>query len=159
MLWYNFSDTVICFRLKPTETCFLAEYRDVMKPLAQALDILQAEKKAYMGHLLPTLTIQKLWARREVIHTCGPLVDTLLAGIARCFEATLCDAESCYPSPQVQEGLDWTSVFHQVWTTMPHINNNEVQVGAHRWKRKFSCCIMVETILEKVWQLPNNPDY
>ena len=49
--------------------------------------------------------------------------------------------------------------FHQVWATIPRVNNNEVQHGAHRWKRKFSRCIMVETILEDIWRLPNNPDY
>ena len=101
----------MCFRLKPTETRFLADYRDVMKPMAQALDILQAEKKAYMGYLLPTLTMlqEKLRARREVTQTCGPLVDALLAGIARRFEATMCDPESIAAAilhPKFRK--DWT---------------------------------------------------
>ena len=79
--------------------------------MAQALDILQAEKKAYMGYLLPTLTMlqEKLRARREVIQTCGPLVDALLAGIARRFEATMCDAESIAAAilhPKFRK--DWT---------------------------------------------------
>ena len=48
---------------------------------------------------------------------------------------------------------------HQVWAMIPRVSNNEVQHGAHRWKRKFSRWIMVETILEDIGRLPNNPDY
>ena len=39
----------------PAEIRFLWEYVDVVQPLAKALDILQAEKEAYMGYLVPTL--------------------------------------------------------------------------------------------------------
>ena len=82
-----------------------------MKPMAQALDILQAETKAFMGYLVPTLTILqgKLRARREVVQTCGPLIDALLAGIARRFDATMNSAESIAAAivhPKFRK--DWT---------------------------------------------------
>jgi len=42
-----------------TEVAFLEEYVRVMKPIANALNILQSETKMYMGYLLPTICILK----------------------------------------------------------------------------------------------------
>ena len=62
-----------------------------MKPLAKVLDILQCEKKAYMGYLLPSLQIltDRLEEKRATAVGCEPLIDALLAGIGRRFEAVL----------------------------------------------------------------------
>ena len=64
-----------------------------------------------MGYLVPTLTIfqEKLRARSEIVHTCGPLVDVLIAGVARWFQATMCDVENIVAatlSPKFRK--DWT---------------------------------------------------
>ena len=83
----------------------------MMRPMAQALDILPAEKKAFVGYLVPTITILqgKLRARHEVVQTCGPLIDAFLAGIARRFDVTMNSAESIAAAilhPKFRK--DWT---------------------------------------------------
>ena len=102
---------IICFRLKPAEIRFLREYVDVVQPFAKALDILQAEKKAYMGYLVPTLCMlqEKLRDKRDLANSCRPLVEALLAGISRRFAVILDDAEliaSAILHPKFKR--DWT---------------------------------------------------
>ena len=102
---------IICFRLKPAEIRFLREYVDVVQPFAKALDILQAEKKAYMGYLVPTLCMlqEKLRDKRDLANSCRPLVEALLAGISRRFSVILDDAEliaSAILHPKFKR--DWT---------------------------------------------------
>ena len=64
-----------------------------MKPVAQALDILQGEERTYFGVLLPTLTmcLKKLnyIKNNNEIHVCMPLVSAILNGIQRRFETLL----------------------------------------------------------------------
>ena len=102
----------ICYRLKTTELDFFAEYCDVMKPLAKALDLLQGEgKTSYMGYLLPTLILLqvKLRAKQHTVLTCAPLIDALLAGIARRFASVLQDpqlAAAAITHPKFRTG--WT---------------------------------------------------
>jgi hypothetical protein len=66
-----------------------------MQPLAQALDILQAENKAYMGYLLPVLYMlqDKLKQKRDAAEVCAPLIDALLAGICRRFSTIMEEPE------------------------------------------------------------------
>ena len=64
-----------------------------------------------MRYLVPALTIlqEKLRAKRAVIHTCGSLVDALVAGNARRFQATMYDVENIVAailSPKFRK--DWT---------------------------------------------------
>ena len=64
---------------------FLKDYAEVMKPVAQALNILQGEtnhSNAYMGYLAPTVTIlrDKLSKKLDIPAT-KPLVQVLLDGI------------------------------------------------------------------------------
>ncbi|KAJ7303362.1 hypothetical protein JRQ81_012307 [Phrynocephalus forsythii] len=42
-------------RVTPAESLVLAEYTEILGPLAQSLEILQGENGMYMGYLLPTL--------------------------------------------------------------------------------------------------------
>lgn len=67
-----------------------------MKHVAQALNILQSEKKAYLGYLLPTLSalLEKLQKRREKATACIPLIDALLAGIRKRFGSTFADKQA-----------------------------------------------------------------
>ena len=69
------------------EITFLKEYEATMTTVAQALDILQAQDSAYLGCLLPiiTLTITKLTEVRDCVNApliyCQPLVTAMLDGI------------------------------------------------------------------------------
>ena len=62
-----------------------------MKPIAQALDILQGEERAYFGVLLPRLTmcLKKLKHVETHIHVCKPLLVAVQNGIKRRFNALL----------------------------------------------------------------------
>ena len=82
-------------KFTPCELAFLTEYVTVMKPVAQALNILQAEKKMYMGYLLPTITVlrHKIMMNAGSVKFCQPLVVALLDGIANRFEGTFCSSE------------------------------------------------------------------
>ena len=79
--------------LHPNEVSFLSEYCKVMKPLAHALDICQAENNCYIGILLPTLlSLQnKLESFRKEVKITVPLIDALKHGVesrfAACFDA------------------------------------------------------------------------
>ena len=80
--------------MRPNEVSFLSEYCKVMKPLAQALDICQAENNYYIiGILLPAmLSLQnKLESFRKEVKITVPLIDALKHGVesrfAACFDA------------------------------------------------------------------------
>jgi hypothetical protein len=62
---------------------FLFEYVAVMKPVAQALNILQSEKNMYLAYLLPTIGLlrDKLVAQRMSATVCKPLISALITGI------------------------------------------------------------------------------
>jgi hypothetical protein len=81
---------VFVFRLKPGEIQFLKDYAQVMKPMAQALNILQGEcnhSNAYMGYLAPTIALLKeKLQKKNGIATVKPLVTALLDGIDKRFD-------------------------------------------------------------------------
>lgn len=69
----------------PSEEQYMKEYIKVMKPIVEALDILQGEKNVGLGYLLPTITILKSDLRllqddSSIIH-CQPLISGLLGAI------------------------------------------------------------------------------
>ena len=77
--------TLVYFRLNPAEILFLKNYEQVMKPIAQALNIQHAEtnhSNAYMGYLAPTISIlrEKL-SKKLFITGVKHLVQPLLDGI------------------------------------------------------------------------------
>lgn len=55
-----------------------------MKPLADALDILQGEKNMYLGYLLPTISAlkRKLTSLRGLEY-CEPLKAAVIAGLEK----------------------------------------------------------------------------
>ena len=83
-------------KLTGIELTFLMEYVAVMKPLAQALNILQSESNMFMGYLLPTICIlrQKLMAKQATSTTCKPLVAALISGINERFNYLFDDSEA-----------------------------------------------------------------
>lgn len=42
-------------KLHPHEVTFLREYVDVLQPLSHSIDLLQGEKRCYLGFLIPTI--------------------------------------------------------------------------------------------------------
>ena len=101
------------FRLKPAEILFLKDYEQVMKPVAQALNILQGEtnhSNAYMGYLAPTITILRDKLSKKLdIPAMKPLVQALLNGINRRIETILDDRKiiaAAILHPKFKE--DWT---------------------------------------------------
>ena len=75
------------------ETTFIGEYCDIMKPVAQALDILQGDKHAYLGFLLPTITLlkKKLRSKGSGAHYCRELAEALCRGLEKRFDSQLDD--------------------------------------------------------------------
>ena len=74
---------------------YLKEYVLVMNPVAKALDKLQGESQAYLGCMLPTVTLTvmnlKNIQERSQLSSCKPLVEALLGGIERRFGPLLED--------------------------------------------------------------------
>jgi hypothetical protein len=70
-------------RLTAADLSFLREYLSVMKPVAQALNIMQSEKHMFLGCLIPTIMIlrEKLIAKSAAVTMCKPLVSALIEGI------------------------------------------------------------------------------
>lgn len=55
-------------RLHPHEMTFLKEYVAVLQPLAQSIDLLQGEKKCYLGFLIPTILSLKSKLSDKLLH-------------------------------------------------------------------------------------------
>ena len=66
-----------------------------MSPVAQAINILQAETNVQMGWLLPTITMltSKLEKAKLSLKHCRPLAEALLAGLKKRFDDMLIDPE------------------------------------------------------------------
>jgi KRAB domain-containing zinc finger protein len=80
------------------EIIFLTNYADVMAPVARAIDILQAEKKMFMGYLAPTIlrVREQLSAKLEsgASSMCKSLAEALISGIDSRFTGIIDDAET-----------------------------------------------------------------
>ena len=79
-----------------TEVAFLEDYVCVMKPVAQALNILQAETKMHMGYLLPMICIlkEKLQNLEATSPICKPLIAAMLAAVDGRFAGIFVDKEA-----------------------------------------------------------------
>jgi hypothetical protein len=81
---------------RPAEEEFLLEYVKILRPIAEALDVLQADKNISIGYLLPTLTILKTKFRkideRHPKH-CQPMLREILKGIEKRFGSYFNDRE------------------------------------------------------------------
>uniref|UniRef100_A0A673AZV2 BED-type domain-containing protein n=1 Tax=Sphaeramia orbicularis TaxID=375764 RepID=A0A673AZV2_9TELE len=77
-------------RFKAAELTFIKEYVQTMAPLAKALDVLQSDKMAYAGALVPTITILVEKMEHLKLNTtfqhCNALVDAIISGIKKRFE-------------------------------------------------------------------------
>ncbi|KAI0209127.1 hypothetical protein LSAT2_006190, partial [Lamellibrachia satsuma] len=85
-------------------------------------NVLQSEKKTYLGYLLPTVTAlqEKLQKRREKATSRIVLGDALLAGIRKRFATVLADKRSLlqfYTRPSPPTGLPMHQCWNQVCNT------------------------------------------
>ena len=79
------------------EVKFISEFVEVMRPLSQALNILQCEIKAFMAYLLHTLVDLEdklqLFESNTIIRLCKPLVQAFLTGIDQRFGSVFMSQE------------------------------------------------------------------
>jgi hypothetical protein len=83
----------------------------IMRPLAEALDVLQADKKASIGYLLPTLTslmrkMESLRRKSGIVH-CKAFISSIISVLnfrfAHCFnDEDLCLAAMVHPKLQLK---------------------------------------------------------
>ncbi len=72
---------------------FLVSYVGVMKPLEQAMKLLEGETDCYLGNLIPTIvTLEKKLQQNHDVQM-KPLVDALLAGLKKRFGAIMNDKD------------------------------------------------------------------
>lgn len=91
---------------RPAEEDYIREYVKIMRPLTEALDVLQADKKVLIGYLLPTLTIlmnkmESLRRKTGIVH-CKAFISSIISALnvrfAHCFnEEDLCLAAMVHP--------------------------------------------------------------
>jgi hypothetical protein len=91
---------------RPAEEDYIREYVKIMRPLTEALDILQADKKVSIGYLLPTLTIlmnkmESLRRKTGIVH-CKAFISSIITALncrfAHCFnDEDLCLAAMVHP--------------------------------------------------------------
>ena len=99
-------DMCIALSLPPLasqDILFLKEYLSLMEPLAVTLDVLQGDKYACLGYLLPTLS--QLKSKLAAIHltVVKPLYIALSQGIDKRFGSELTDTAVTHPKFKV----DW----------------------------------------------------
>lgn len=83
------------YRLSPTEIDFLMQYCTVMKPVTEALNILQSEMNTHMGWLFPVIfQLKAKLGRLEVsCKSCLPLIRAIQVGVQKCFGGMMGDPE------------------------------------------------------------------
>ncbi len=104
------------------EIAFIGEYCEMMKPFAQALDILQGDKNMFLGYLLPTVVRlkEKIRNRVEASVHCKPLGGALLKGLDTRFE-------QLFEARRAVLAAVTLPMFKQGWLTI------EGQERARRW--------------------------
>ncbi|XP_057377029.1 uncharacterized protein LOC130698386 [Daphnia carinata] len=80
---------------RPAEEEYIKEFVKIMRPLADALDVLQADRNVSMGYLLPTLTILKnklLELKRTpgIVH-CKSYITEIIAAVTKRFNTCFQD--------------------------------------------------------------------
>ncbi|XP_030057344.1 zinc finger BED domain-containing protein 4 [Microcaecilia unicolor] len=116
-----------------TEINFLGEYCMVMKPVANALDILQGEKNCYIGFLLPTIVSlrYRLQSIRHDLKLANPLVDAVLKGIETRFASSFESEELILAAVSLpQFRLRWCMEEHIKQKARNLLKNHMIQLSA-----------------------------
>nr|XP_033803666.1 uncharacterized protein LOC117362041 isoform X2 [Geotrypetes seraphini] len=128
----------VCEKLKlpvfpQIEINFLGEYCMVMKPVANALDILQGEKNCYIGFLLPTIVSLKyrLQSIRHDLKLANPLADAILKGIETHFASSFESEELILAAVSLpQFRLRWCMEEHIKEKARNLLKNHMMQLSA-----------------------------
>ncbi|XP_075994830.1 uncharacterized protein zbedx [Genypterus blacodes] len=83
-------------RLQPEEMAFLKEYVTVFHPLAFALELFQAEKKCYLGLVIPTVLSlkNKLNEQKAAAHYLGDVINAIVMAIDVRFQELFASTEA-----------------------------------------------------------------
>ncbi|KAF7648292.1 hypothetical protein LDENG_00159160 [Lucifuga dentata] len=83
-------------RLQPEEMAFLKEYVTVFHPLAFALELFQAEKKCYLGLVIPTVLSlkNKLNEQKAAAHYLGDVINAIVLAIDVRFQELFASTEA-----------------------------------------------------------------
>jgi hypothetical protein len=114
--FHKLCDDIGIKRLTNVQKVFIAEYVRVMAPLCCGLDVLQGDKIAALGFLLPTLTVMKIQLEEMLndansdskLTLCRSLAEAVLAGITNRFADVFQDNNAKLAAvvhPQFK--LDW----------------------------------------------------
>ncbi len=84
---------------RPAEEDYIREYVKIMRPLTEALDVFQADKKVSIGYLLPTLTIlmnkmESLRRKTGIVH-CKAFISSIISSLNVRFAHCFNDEELC----------------------------------------------------------------
>ena len=131
-------------QFRRAEVAFIAEYVSVMKPLIQALDILQCETTVYMAYLLPTrMTLKEkmqFLLHNSSIKCCKPMVVSMDTAINSRFSQYIMNAK-----------LIGAAIVHPNFSQIGSKTTNKKELIWNSWTTRFDSSISwLKTVIVQV---------